>query len=115
MKKVVASLVVLGMAMVGGLTLLAQEQNDLQKITVKNRESNNGVVILAVQDGKSSFELQCNKGASGCTALDPGEYMMLRLPKNQGMYDCTNAEIYRKGANAQSGERLGQYCLIETK
>lgn len=114
MKKVVVSLA-LGAVMVGGTTFLAQEQNDLQKINVKSREINNGVVILAVQDGKSSFELQCNKGASGCSVLDPGEYMMLRLPKNQGMYDCANAEIYRKGANAQSGERLGQYCLIETK
>ena len=30
-------------------------------------EVNNGVVILAVQQAKSSFQLQCNKGFVGCT------------------------------------------------
>ena len=60
--------------------LSAQEQ-EKQKIMVKNREVNSGVVILTVQDGKNTLELQCNKNMNGCAALDPGEYQMVRLPK----------------------------------
>jgi hypothetical protein len=91
------------------LALSAQEQLELQKITVKGKEVNNGVVILAVQEGKNSFDLRCNKDFSGCTILEPGEYTMVRLP------DCANAEVYRKSANSEVGDKLGQYCLVETK
>lgn len=97
------------------LALSAQEQLESQKITVKGEEVSNGVVILAVQEGKSSFDLQCNKGLSGCTILEPGEYMMVRLPKNRGLYDCANADVYRKSANSEVGDKLGQYCLVETR
>jgi hypothetical protein len=92
--------------------LSAQDQPEAQKITIKSREINNGVVILSAQEGRASFELQCNRDMMGCTALDPGEYMMVRLPKNRGMYDCANAEVYKKSANPEPGERLGQYCLV---
>lgn len=95
--------------------LSAQDQPEPQKITVKSKEVNNGVVVLSAQDGKGSFDLQCNKDMSGCAVLDPGEYMMGRLPKNRGIYDCANAEVYRKSANSEPGERLGQYCLVEGK
>jgi hypothetical protein len=97
------------------LALSAQEQLELQKITVKGKELNNGVVILAVQEGKNSFDLRCNKDVSGCTVLEPGDYMMVRLPKNRGLYDCANAEVYRKAANSEVGDKLGQYCLVETR
>jgi hypothetical protein len=97
------------------LALSAQEQLESQKITVKGKEVNNGVVILAVQEGKNSFDLRCNKGVSGCTILEPGEYMMVRLPKNRGLYDCANAEVYRKSARPEVGDMLGQYCLVETR
>jgi hypothetical protein len=92
--------------------LSAQDQPEAQKITVKSKEIISGVVILSVQEGKNSFELQCNRDMMGCTALDPGDYMMVRLPKNRGMYDCANAEVYKKSANSEPGERLGQYCLV---
>ena len=97
------------------LALSAQEQLESQKIAVKGKEVNNGVVILAAQEGKNSFDLRCNKDASGCTILEPGEYTMVRLPKNRGLYDCTNAEVYRKSGNSEVGGRIGQYCLVETK
>jgi hypothetical protein len=97
------------------LALSAQEQLESQKITVKGKEVNNGVVILAVQEGKNSFDLRCNKDVSGCTILEPGEYTMVRLPKNRGLYDCANAEVYRKSANSEVGDKFGQYCLVETK
>lgn len=92
--------------------LSAQDQPEAQKITVKSKEISNGVVILSVQEGRNSIELQCNRDMMGCTALDPGEYMMVRLPKNHGMYDCANAEVYKKSANSEPGEKLGQYCLV---
>jgi hypothetical protein len=95
--------------------LSAQDQPEPQKITVKSKEINNGVVILGVQEGKNAFELQCNKDVAGCAALDAGDYLMVRLPKNRGMYDCANAEVYRKAANSESGEKLGQYCLVDSK
>jgi len=92
-----------------------QEQTESQKITVKGREVNNGVVILTVRDSKNSFELQCNQGASGCAALDPANYVMVRLPKNHGLYDCVNVEVHRQSTNSEHGDMLGQYCLIEAK
>jgi hypothetical protein len=95
--------------------LAAQEPVESQKITVRSTEVNNGVVILAVQQGKSSFQLQCNKGYVGCTILEPGDYLMTRLPKNRGVYDCANVEVYRNPAESEAGNKLGQYCLTDTK
>ena len=97
------------------IALSAQEQTEPQKITVKSKEVNNGVVILAVQEGKNSFELQCNKEFAGCVALDAGDYLMVRLPKNRGLYDCANAEVFRKAPNAELGDKIGQYCLVQNK
>lgn len=97
------------------VALLAQDQPEEQKITIKSKEINNGVVILGVQEGKNAFDLQCNKDFAGCAALETGDYLMVRLPKNRGMYDCANAEVYRKTANSEAGERLGQYCLVQGK
>lgn len=97
------------------VALSAQEDESVtEKIMIKNKEVNNGVVILSVQGVKSPFELQCNKGASGCTLLDTGDYIMVRLPKNRGLYDCANAEVYRKTEDTQTGNKIGQYCLVET-
>jgi len=93
---------------------LGQEQGELQKITVKSREVSNGVVILAVQQGKNSFELQCNKGLRGCTGLEPGDYFMARLPKSHGIYDCMNVDIYRNSTDS-ADDKIGEYCLVEAK
>jgi hypothetical protein len=97
------------------LAMSAQEQFESQKITVKGKEVNNGVVILTVQNGRNSFDLQCNKDLAGCAVLEPGEYMMVRLPKNRGLYDCANAEVYRQSSNPEAEDKLGQYCLVEIK
>lgn len=92
-----------------GLQVLAQEKS---QITVKNSAVNNGVVIVAAQAGKASFELQCNKDISGCAALEPGDYVML-LPKNHGVYDCANVDIYPKSADLDTTQKLGEYCVTE--
>ena len=85
------------------------------KSWVNDAENSQYGEVLTVQDGKNSFELRCNKDLSGCTILQLGEYMMVRLPKNRGLYDCANAEVYRKSANSEVGEKLGQYCLVDSK
>ena len=48
-----------------------------------------------------------------CKVLEPGTYVMVRLPKNWGMYDCANVDLYASAADPASGEKLGEYCLIE--
>ena len=116
MKKMfVLGLAIITLGLFIPIFLCAQDESVTEKITIKNKEVNNGVVILSVRGEKSPFELQCNKGATGCTVLDTGEYIMIRLPKNRGLYDCANAEVYRKVEDAQSGNKIGQYCLVETK
>jgi hypothetical protein len=40
---------------------------------------------------------------------------MVRLPKNRGLYDCANAEVFRKAPNAEPGDKIGQYCLVQSK
>lgn len=107
--------VVLLLVLLVPVVLSAAEEGGSQKITVKSKAVSNGVVLLAVQEGRNSLELQCNQGASGCAMLDTGEYLMVRLPKNHGLYDCANVEVYQKSASSERGEMLGQYCLVETK
>ena len=97
------------------LQLSAQDKS---LITVRSSEVNNGVVIVTVHaatptEGKTTFALHCNKGAHECTAPEPGNYLMVRLPKNYGMYDCANVELYPPSAEPDTSNRIGQYCLID--
>lgn len=98
------------------IQLTAQEKST---ITVKKAELYNGVVIVNVaeesneQQVKASFELHCNKGASGCKAPEPGNYLMVRLPKNWGMYDCANVDLYPTSANPATDQKIGEYCIVE--
>ncbi len=93
--------------------LAAQEKST---ITVKGSEVSNGVVIVTAlqsDQGKASFALHCNKGAGSCKAPEPGSYLMVRLPKNWGMYDCTNVDLYPTDADPASSQKIGEYCLIQ--
>jgi hypothetical protein len=94
------------------MQLMAQDKS---LITVKSGELNNGVVILNVhQAAGSPFTLHCNKGMGDCKLLEAGTYVMVRLPKNWGVYDCANVDIYTTPADpAATGEKLGEYCLVE--
>ena len=114
-KAVILFVALLVFVLLAAVALLAQEQRELQKITVRNREVSNGVVILAAQEGKNSFELRCNKDVPGCTMLQPGDYLMLRLPKNRGIYDCENVHIYRTSTDSEIGDTIGEYCLVGGK
>ncbi len=92
---------------------------DKSTVTVKSFEVVSGVVIVNVvqpamaDQGKASFELHCNKGASACKAPEPGTYLMVRLPKNWGMYDCTDVDLYPTSADPATDQKIGEYCLIE--
>ncbi len=111
MKKTLILLVLLVAAQ-----LVAQEKST---VTVKGSELNNGVVIVSVvqaasdDQAKQSFTLHCNKGAGSCKALEPGSYVMVRLPKNWGMYDCANVDLYPGSADPATSQKVGEFCLIE--
>lgn len=108
------SLILLVLAV--GLQAMAQDQ---ATITVKNSETSNGVVIItaiqtpAADQAKVALELHCNKGASGCKAPEAGTYLMVRLPKNWGMYDCQNVDLYPTSADPATAQKIGEYCLNE--
>jgi hypothetical protein len=94
------------------LSTRAQEKQEL--ITVKGSEVNNGVVVISARGEKAPIELQCTKDLLGCAVLSPGEYVMVRLPKNRGLYECSNIRVYAKGQNPGTvGEELGNYCIGE--
>jgi hypothetical protein len=90
--------------------LLAQEKS---VITVKDSSVTTGVIIIDAQAAGKNIELQCNQTSPACTQLKRGTYQMVKLPKNHGMYDCQNADIYTDSADTESGQRLGEYCLTE--
>ena len=89
----------------------AQEK---ELITVKSAEVNNSVVLITARSEKAPIELQCTKDFVGCTVLKPGAYVMVHLPKNHGLYECSNVTIYAKAQDPKTvGEELGSYCIAE--
>jgi hypothetical protein len=105
MKKIIL-VVVIAMA----VAVLAQERTPL---VVKDTSISTGVVIVTAEVAGKAVELQCNQNASGCTPLKSGKYMMVALPKNWGMYDCKNVDVYQETANPDTDQKLGEYCLIQ--
>lgn len=108
------ALIILALAV--GMNAMAQDEST---ISVKSYEVSGGVVIIsalqpAIDDqAKLSLELHCNKGASACKAPEPGSYIMVRLPKNWGMYDCSNVDLYAATADPDKDQKIGEYCLTE--
>ncbi|MGB8768314.1 MAG: hypothetical protein WCC92_01760 [Candidatus Korobacteraceae bacterium] len=109
----------IGFCLFGLLAAMQVVAQDKSLITVKSGELNNGVVILTVhqaampEQAAGSFSLHCNKGMEACKVLEPGTYVMVRLPKNWGMYDCTDVDLYPATADPASSQKLGEYCLVE--
>ena len=86
----------------------------MSPITVKKSELNHGVVIVQVLKAGKAFELQCNEGAQSCAKLQPGKYQLAELPKNWGLYDCKDVQVYPESADKQDdNSKLGEYCLLE--
>ncbi len=104
------------LVLAAGVQLVAQDRTT---ITVKKTEvGKETVIVTAVPQGasdqaKASIELNCNKDASSCKAPEPGTYIMVRLPKNWGMYDCSNVDLYAATADPDKDQKLGEYCVVE--
>ena len=109
MKKVV---LLIGVLLAAAL-ILAQEKSDIT--VIKTGRTVSGVTIVTAQIGKTNLELQCNEGAPFCTALKSGSYVMVRQPKNHGLYDCADVEVFAKTSSGETGDKLGEYCLTEQK
>jgi hypothetical protein len=39
---------------------------------------------------------------------------MVELPKNHGLYDCQNVDVYPdKAQETTTAQRIGEYCIIQ--
>lgn len=103
MKKLLVCLILLA-----SVQLFAEEKT---KITVKSTEKNNGVILVTINDGKKTAELNCNDGFPMCSAPKPGEYWLVKLPKNRGVYECQNVDLFPGDQDPESAEKVGEYCL----
>lgn len=106
MKKALILLIILV-----AVVVLAQEKTS--SMVVKEATVATGVIIVTADLGGKSVELQCTQGMSACVSLKNGKYVVVQLPKNRGMYDCQNVEVYAEGANPETAQRIGAYCLIQ--
>ncbi len=86
---------------------------DKSSVTVKHSSTSNGVVLVSITEEGKTLELQCTQSAPSCKAPQPGTYWMVRLPKNWGMYDCANVDLYAQSEDPEQGEKTGEYCLNE--
>ncbi len=117
MKKAIALFFLLDLfSVLDAVHVSAQEKS---YITVRGSELNNGVVILDVLKASKAYQIQYNQGAPGCTTLKNGNYQMVELPKNFGMYECRDVEVYPESAATPDAappdkyKKLGEYCLVE--
>ena len=90
------------------MTLWAQDKT---QVTVKKTQNVSGVVLVTVAENGKQFDLQCTEQQAWCTAVKTGEYQMVRLPKNHGMYDCQNVDLFSSAADVDNDQKLGEYCL----
>lgn len=90
--------------------VLGQEKS---AITVKGSELTNGVVIVDVSKDGKGYDLQCNESSGRCIALKSGKYLMVEMPKNTGMYECRDVQIYAEGTDPAPGKQIGEYCLVD--
>jgi hypothetical protein len=87
---------------------------DKTQITVKGSSVSNGVIVVDIRESGKGFELQCTQTAPNCVAPQAGTYWMVRLPKDHGLYDCQNVDLYPQAVDPESGVKiLGEYCLNE--
>ena len=98
------------------IVLLAIQLFAVEKslITVKDTAVSNGVIIVSIRESSKTYQLQCNQTAPNCNAPKPGNYWLVRLPKNYGLYDCANVDLYPQSADPeQRDEVFGEYCISE--
>ena len=111
MKSAISLFAVLIAVFILSTAAFAQERTPVK---VKSSEVITGVVIVHVQKDTKTLDLQCNQGASSCKVLQGGNYLMVELPKNYGMYDCQNVEMYRVDQDKpEAAQKIGEYCMVE--
>ncbi len=94
---------------------------DRSQVKVKGTKTVNGVVAVDVVKAGKTVSLQCNDGQPACNSLKAGDYWLVELPENHGMYDCKNVEVYPGDKDPGDEEdrdeskRLGAYCMVEAK
>lgn len=91
------------------VVVLAQEKPS--PIVVKEATTATGVVIVTADLAGKAVELQCTQGMPACVSLKNGKYILVQLPKNHGMYDCQNVDVFSDGADPATAQRVGTYCL----
>jgi hypothetical protein len=82
-------------------------------ITVKDSTMSGDVVVVTIKSAGEARDLQCSKSILFCKAPPPGQYVMVRLPKNRGIYDCANVDLFRESDDPEQGNKVGEYCLLE--
>jgi len=110
------TLTLFAMGLIAFILLGSQRAVSQERVAVKVKGSEvvTGVVIVHVQKDGKSLDLQCNEGSTSCKPLTSGSYMMVELPKNYGMYDCKNVEIYQGSQDKpEAAQKLGAYCIVE--
>jgi len=96
------------------ITALPLMAVDKTQITVKDTTTNNGVVLVTIANAGKTAELQCTESAPFCAVPKAGTYWMVRLPKNHGVYDCQNVDLYVQASDPDNGgQSFGEYCLNE--
>lgn len=94
------------------VVLVAQDKSST--ITVKEATVATGVVIVTADMNGKSVDLQCTQSMPLCTQLKNGKYAVVLLPKNRGMYDCQNVDVYPANSpNLEAAEKIGEFCLIQ--
>jgi len=106
--KILVFILMLGAAVSG----MAQDRS---VITVKNSTVSGEAILVTIQAAGEAHDLQCSKSVLFCKAPLPGKYVMVRLPKNRGIYDCANVvDLYRESEDTgQDNNKLGEYCMLE--
>ena len=99
--------------LVGMILLLAVQAwaEEKVKVTVKSTEKNNGVVFVTIKDGGKTVDLNCNEGFPQCNTPKTGEYWMVKLPKNRGVYECQTVDLFPSDAEPGDDNKVGEYCL----
>jgi hypothetical protein len=92
-------------------TVLSAEN---QKITIKSSTVQDKVLLLEADLAGKSTELECFLSVKSCTALAPGDYLMVRLMTGGSYQDCQNVEIYSPSGKPTKDKPLGEYCLLES-
>ena len=111
MKKAIAALFLLAVVL-AATPVLGQQEYEV--ITVQSVEVDIRYVIATVQAANDRFELQCDADVRDCNALQPGSYVMVRLPESSGPYVYPNVEVYPMPPNPENlGKKVGVYCLIK--